>query len=281
MQEQHHMEAGRNKYAVSTWSLHRRLGLQYKETPAGRTSEPTWGPGDVSILDVPRESKEVGIDLLEVCHFHFPSMGNDFSSELKEHAKNAGVALFTLLIDFGDITHVDPGERRRQIEEIGKWIDVAGACGFSRVRIIAGDSKPDDRGVAIKLSAAGLLELAERSEPYGVRVVPENWHALLHSPKQVCELLDLCEGKVGLLADFGNWPSPRKYDDLPQIVARSESTHAKASFSQAGLLDEGDFGKCLDLCKAAGFSGPHSLIFDGPGDEWQSIKQMRKFASSR
>ena len=42
----------------------------------------------------------------------------------------------------------------------------------------------------------------------------------------------------------------------------------------AGRINGADFTHCLDLCRRAGFFGPHSLIFDGPGDEWTSLDEM-------
>jgi hypothetical protein len=32
----------------------------------------------------------------------------------------------------------------------------------------------------------------------------------------------------------------------------------------------------LDICRAAGFAGPHVLIFSDPGDEWESLDAMRE-----
>ncbi len=81
------------------------------------------------------------------------------------------------------------------------------------------------------------------------------------------------------MLDFGNWRGERKYADLAQIAPLATSTHAKADFPAAGRMDRDDFTRCLDLCRDAGFSGPHSLIFDGPldadEDEWASLDQIR------
>ena len=54
-----------------------------------------------------------------------------------------------------------------------------------------------------------LVQLAERHTD--VRLVTENWHALLPHAAAVNELLDRTGGRVGFLIDLGNWSGPGKY----------------------------------------------------------------------
>ena len=262
------------RLAVSSWSLHRRLGLFYHETPEGRVSEPRWGAGETTLLALPSELAAHGIGKLEICHFHFPHLENGYLTDLRASLAESGIAFFTLLIDAGDITHPNPTERERDIAMIEQWIDIAAQCGAARVRVIAGDAALDPSGGALTLSVQGLDRLARRAVRQNVRVVIENWHALTDKPAEVLELLNRLDGSVGLLADFGNWPAPRKYDDLPFILPFAESTHAKAYFP-GGVLDREDYVRCLDLCRAVGLTGPHSLIYDSPGDEWDGIERIK------
>ena len=247
--------------AVSTWSLHRRL-----ERP------------DVSLLQIPAEVAAHGLSALEVCHFHFPSVEDGYLADLRGAFESAGVQFLSLLIDAGDPTHPDPDERQKQVDMMAGWVDVAVKMGAARARVIAGDAAPSPE--TLEQSAAALTLLADQAEAGGVRLEVENWHLLLDQPAEVLWLLERMEGRVGLKVDFGNWPDDRKHRDLPLIAHLAETTHAKAHFPQAGTMDTDDFGRCLDICRAAGFAGPHSLIFDGPGDEWSSIDRIRDFVLS-
>ncbi len=247
------------RLAVSTWSLHRAIDAG---TP---------------LLDIPAQAAAHGIGNLEICHFHFHSTDAGYLNDLRGALENAGVTFLTLLIDTGDPTHPDPAERRRQLDTMGEWLDIAAQCEAKRARVIAGDAAPTAETMAI--SAAGLGELASRAESNGLRLEVENWHRLLDRPAEVVTLLERLEGRVGLKLDFGNWPGDRKYADLPQIAPLAETTHAKAHFTAPGQMDTEDFTRCLDICRNAGFSGPHSLIFDGPidgaQDEWASLEQIK------
>ena len=265
------------KLSVSTWSLHKKLGLAYyyAEDGATRVAKPSWGPGECTLLDIPAQAAAHGIGKVEICHFHFPTTDSGYLAELRGAFVSAGVQMLTLLIDEGDITAADPAVRARHLENMLRWVDVAVACGAQRTRVIAGDATPDPGGEALRLSAAGLKRLSERAIAGGVRLTTENWHPLLDKPAELVALLEMMDGDLGLCLDFGNWPGERKYDDLPQIAKYAESTHAKAQFLEEGQMDQTDFVRCLEICKAAGFNGPHSLIFDGPGDEWTALDQIR------
>ena len=60
------------------------------------------------------------------------------------------------------------------------------------------------------------------------------------------------------------------------IASRAESCHTKAHFNAPRQMDKVDYVRCLDLVRGAGFSGPHTLIYDGPGDdEWEGLALER------
>ena len=246
------------RLGVSTWSLNKSLTAG---TP---------------LLDIPAQIAAHGLGKLEVCHFHFPSTVPGYLAEFRAALEAAGVEFYTLLIDTGDLTHPDPAERARMIEMMAHWIEVAAACGGKRVRVIAGDAAPSAEALAV--SKAGLTEVLRHADAHGIRVVVENWHPLLDHPAEVVTLMEDMQGRVGLKLDFGNWPGDRKHADLPLIAPLAEDTHAKAHFPAAGQMDRDDFTRCLDICRDAGFSGPHILIFSDPGDEWESLDQMRDVA---
>src|SRR5690606_20725135 len=117
-----------------------------------------------------------------------------------------------LLIDAGDITHPEYGLRDQKW--IAGWIEVANELGAEHARIIAGKQKPTRD--ALDRSVKALAALAEANAG-GTRLVTENWFDLLAEPAHVHYLLDRLDGRVGLLADFGNWGGESKYSDLKSI----------------------------------------------------------------
>lgn len=257
--------SNRARLSVSTWSLHRSLGrpkIYGPEATGPQSATPTTPPA-FNLLELPARIAAAGIHTLEICHFHLPSTEPSYLQQLRSAIEEAGVELWQLLIDAGDVT--DPQTASRDIEWIKHWIDVAGQLGATRARVIAGKAEPS--AAALATSQQALRALAEYAKARDVRIMTENFYSLTSTPQAVLTLLDGLQGEVGLLADFGNWKGPQKYADLAQIFPRAESYHAKCHFSGPGQPDRDDYVQCLELTRAAGFAGPYTLIYDGPSDD--------------
>ncbi len=262
------------RLSLSTWSLHRMLGPVYWDSPARPSPDPEepYGPGCMTLLELPAQLTRMGIYTLEICHFHLPSRDPVYISELHSALDDAGVELFSLLIDDGDITHPEYGPR--DLRWIAEWLETAGALGATCARVIAGKTVDDE---ALDRSRDGLRQLASAAESCNIRLMTENWFSVMAKPQSVYRLLDALEGRVGLCVDFGNWKGLTKYDDLMRIMPLAESCHAKCHFAAQMEADTEDFIHCLDISREAGFKGPYTLIYDGPSDdEWAGIKLERQ-----
>ncbi len=258
------------RLSVSTWSLHRTLGVTYPDLPGqtrqGRTE--TWGAGSVDLLDLPAKVADTGINTMEICHFQIPSREEGYLSELRHALQSANVELLSVLVDAGDIT--DPLHSERDLAWVGEWVDTAAQLGAKRARVIAGKAMPTPENMA--LSKRNMRQLTDRAKSQGVRLTTENWFDLLSRPEHVHELLDSLDGDVGLNFDFGNWGGETKYQDLKSIAVWAESCHAKCAFLAPHTPDSTDYKQCLDILEEAQFSGPFTLIYDGADDdEWAGL----------
>src|SRR3712207_5645598 len=103
----------RPRLSVSTWSLHRALGRPSFYGPETGQAIPveTHGRGALSLLELPAHIAAFGIHTLEICHFHLPSRDHTYLSELRSALDDAGVELFSLLVDDGDLTHPEHAQR--------------------------------------------------------------------------------------------------------------------------------------------------------------------------
>ena len=170
----------------------------------------THNKGTISLLDLPMCIAEFGINTVEICHFHLPTVEKVYLTELRAALQDADVELFSLLIDDGDITH--PSDSERDIAWIEKWVDIAGELGAKCARVIGGKAAPSEGTLA--QSQHALSRLTERADTAGIRLMTENWFSIFSTPKNVNTLLSNLDGKVGLCLDFGNWRGGTKYADL-------------------------------------------------------------------
>ena len=252
------------RLAVSTWSLHRTLGdPQIYGPDTNQIPVNTHGRGALSLLEVPTRIARAGIHALEICHFHLPSIDANYLHQVRAAAEQAQVEIWNLLIDAGDPVH--PQDAARDEAWIAQWLDVAHELGTKRVRVIAGKQSPTAK--TLQHSRDALLRLADKAEPHGIRVLTENWFETASTPDAVHELMRTTEGRIGLLFDFGNWKGATKHADLAQIAQYAESCHCKPQFHADGSIEPSDYTRCFDIVHTAGFSGPFSLIYDGPNDD--------------
>ena len=266
------------RIAVSSWSLHRKLGVTYANGPAGSDTAPaveTFGKAEIALLDLPAALRAHGYARVELCHFHLASLDPAYVEEVRSSFKDAGVAIQTLLIDDGDITN--PATRSRDMAWINKWIGVAARLGAIHARAIAGKQKPNTETLA--LSVLGLRHLANSAATQGVKLVTENWFDLTATPTEVHHILDGVPG-LGFLADTGNWGDVSKYVDLASIFARAQLCHAKAIFTGT-VMDKKDYAACIKAGEGARYIGPYTLIFADEGDEWEGLAKERDLVVSQ
>lgn len=271
--------ASHARLSVSTWSLHRTLGdpAMYGPEQGQQIPQETHNKGTLRLLEVPAAIKAHGIQTLEICHFHLPSLDTGYLRELRAELENAEIECFSLLVDNGDITHSEHAERDQAW--IAGWLSVAAQLGARCIRVIAGKAAPSP--AALEQSYQGLKRLCQQAQASGIRIMTENWFGTLSRPEAVTTLLNRLEGQVGLCMDFGNWGGPTKYSDLAALAPLAESCHAKAHFSPQYQIDEQDYRRCLQMTREARFSGPYTLIYDGPdADEWQGLAIEHAIVSS-
>lgn len=255
--------------AVSTWSLHRTLG-RFVGPDSAALGGPFMArsgdePSGLALLDLPRELRAHGYNTVQIVHFHLPSHTPEYLADLRAALEAADIELDALLIDDGDLT--DEANIERIERWLDEWLGVAVALGAKRARLMAGRAEPTPE--RITASARRLVMLAEAHPD--VRIVTENWMAMMPDAAHVEALLAETGDTVGLLVDLGNWRGVDKYEQLAKIAPLAETCHAKCHTTEAGL-DAEDFGRTLGILKDVGFAGPLALIYDGADDdEWAML----------
>ncbi len=223
----------------------------------------------LALLDLPGELASRGYDTVQLCHFHLPRRDPAYLAELRASLADAHITLDALLVDAGDLVHpIDADEHEAWV---ARWLEDAGTLGATRGRVIAGQADPTPD--LLRQSARRLRRLAAASP---VRVVTENWMALLPNADSVHQLMDATAGEVGLLVDLANWTGPDRDSELASIGGLAETSHAKCMVKPDCSLDTDDFRRALAAVTASGFTGPLCLVYDGPSpDEWEGLDTCR------
>jgi sugar phosphate isomerase/epimerase len=266
------------RVSVSSWSLHRHLGRPSIYGVGQSIPIETHGKGEFSLLELPAKIAAFGIHTLEICHFHLPSLDAGYLAELRQAIEAAGVELWSLLVDDGDVTQPQHGER--DAAWIREWLTVGETLGTTCMRVIAGKQPFTEANLQMSLQRLGAL--ADTAKTHNIRLMTENWFDLLATPTAVIQLLEGFNGRVGLCFDFGNWQGESKYGGFVEIAPYAESCHAKGQFGADGRLDEVDYRRCLDILQTAAFAGPYTLIYDSPNpaSQWDGLAVEKQIVQS-
>jgi len=271
------------RFSLSTWSLHSLLGSAMYLPHGPTVLEPTDQSELVAPLDllhVPAAMAEREIRTLELCHFHLPRRDDDYLAELRAAIEDAGVELFSVLIDHGDITQPDEAQRVADLKLNKGWIDIAAKLGATHVRIDGGKQEPSE--ITVARSVAGLDELAAHARQQGVSAITENWHATTKQPDVLPDIHDRCREPVGLCVDFGNANGTAdKHETIARLMPRATSIHAKAEYDDDGELNVDDLHRSVDVVRQHDFNGPMSLIYSEAGDRWPGIEKLRQAIADR
>lgn len=262
--------------AVHTWSLFRTMGRYVApgSAPSGALAENATSEG-LDLLELPAQLAAHGVASAQLCHFYLPRTDPAYLAELRDAFATAQVDLECFLVDDGDVTHPEHGAQQQRW--LSGWIEIAEQLGAPRVRVPAGDQPPTPQTLA--LSAERLRGLAT-AHP-GIRVLTENWRALLSDAETTRELLERLEGEVGLLIDTGNWDGANKYEQIAAVAGVAECSQVKARESSPGVLDAEDLTRSLAALQEAGYRGRLSLVYAGSDDdEWGRLDELYEIVRS-
>lgn len=258
--------------ALHTWSLFRTMGrfVAPGAAPSGGLTENPSADG-LELLELPGQLAAHGFASAQLCHFYLPRTDAAYLAELRAAFDAADVDLECFLIDDGDLAHPERGEEQQRW--LSGWIGIAEQLGAPRVRVPAGDQEPTPEALA---QSAGRLRALAAAHP-GLRVLTENWKALLRDAAVTRELLDRLDGEVGFLVDTGNWDGPDKYQQIAAVAGAAECSQIKARESAPGVLDAEDLTRSLTALREAGYTGRLSLVYAGTDDdEWGRLAQMHE-----
>jgi sugar phosphate isomerase/epimerase len=181
----------------------------YPDLTAGRRTLPDWF----------HFAAELGLDGADISVVHLQSHEPAYLQTLRRQAEAAGVQI-AMLVTYADFTHPDAAERRRQIEEIRTFCDVAAQLGAAFMRVTAGQAHPGvERAEGIAWAVEGLTACLDKAAQMGVTLCYEN-----HT-----------KGYAWTYNDFS-----QPADRFLEIVKRTAGTSLRLLYDTANTLGSGD-----------------------------------------
>ena len=261
---------------LSSFSLHLpdALGDPWFELDPGykSVSGSYRGTPTLDLLDFPGTVAALGINCVDLCIQHIPTIEAGYLEELRSAFESADVELYQLLIDIGEVASSDPKESSASIALTKRWMEIAAEVGSSGVRYVPGDSKPNSENTSA--SGEAFRELYDYGLECGVEPATENYKVFNNEADDLLQVLDIADRDYGVVADFGNANGPEKYDTLSKLMPRATAVHQWVMIDDEGVLDIEDSKRCLHMARDNGFDGPVMLLGGHPYHQYKSTREL-------
>lgn len=248
------------KISLAEWSFHKALFA-----------------GKMSHLDFPgRAKKEFGISGVEYVNQFFKDKAKDkaYLGELKKRCDDLGVRSVLIMCDGeGEMGDLDNKRRQQAVENHYKWVEAAQFLGCHAIRVnAAGEGSPD---AVAKAAADSLTKLGTFGKEHGISVIVENHGGISSDGKWLSGIMKAVNmPEVGTLPDLGNFcikGTPEhceqaydRYQGVTELMPFAKGVSAKSyNFGDDGNETEIDYGKMLNIVKAAGYKGYIGIEYEG------------------
>lgn len=245
---------------------------------------------------------ELEIDGIELLDLHFQSETDEEIKEVKNLAARKGLTISCISIsnDFGT---KEKEERRKRVEKVKKWIDIAYKFGAPVLRVFSGwmGAPPwDPEGDYEELSKdeiwqtmiEDLKECVKKAEELGVFLAVENHNSggITSTPEDMMKLVkEINSDWIGINLDLGGYyggpvegyKSPNNYEAVEKTIDLAPHIHAKFQ----GIDDKGrdtkfDYEKIFEILKRQKYNGFVSIEYEGQEDDFTAVPKIVGYLKS-
>jgi sugar phosphate isomerase/epimerase len=237
--------------------------------------------GTRTLADWFRFAAGLGLDGADVSVVHLASRQPAYLQGVRRQAEEAGVQI-AMIVTYADFTHPDAAERKRQVEGIRSFCDVAAELGSSFMRVTAGQKHPGgDQEEGIEWAVAGLTACLDKAASTGVTLCYENHtkgYAWTYNDfSQPAEIfLEICRRTEGaglqLLYDTANTLAAG--DDPLAVLAQVK--HRVAVVHVNDIRRAGYFEPCLLGTGVAPVKEIFAALVQNGFDGWVSVEEASK-----
>ena len=221
------------------------------------------------------------IEGTELTSYYFPKdVTPAYLNSLKAQTHRLGLDISGTAIG-NDFCVVDEAENEKQLKLCRDWIDYSAALGAPVIRIFAGkQAKGDTEEKAVERCVAGIEKSLEYAAEKGVALALENHGGITATPAQLLRIVKAVKPSpwFGINFDSGNFHTEDPYAALEQIAPYAINAQVKCSVSRGekAKKEPADFGKIVEILKAAKYRGYLALEYEEPEDPWETIPGLIK-----
>ncbi|MGI8992076.1 MAG: sugar phosphate isomerase/epimerase family protein [Bryobacteraceae bacterium] len=212
-----------------------------------------------------RYVSDLGLDGMDTTVYWFPDTSDRFLASLRRTAYKSGVSLYSVAVR-ARLCQPTPELQSAEIENVKKWIDVAGKLGAGHVRVFGGTlPKGATEAQGIGWAVEVLKRSAEAAEAKGIVLGVEDDGGLTATAEPTIEIVKQVNSpSVGINLDTGNFPK-NGYSQVAMCIPYATNVHFKEHIAGAdGTKEKAEWDRLIGMFASGGYRGYLSLEYEEP-----------------
>ncbi len=223
---------------------------------------------------------ENGLDALDATGYYFPGYPTVPSDaviySLKRKAYLNGVAIsFTAVKN--DFTLTDPAARRKEVQLVKDWIDVAVKLGAPMIRVFTGPNQVPDYSYdqVVKWMIPEFQECAEYGSRHGVVVGLQNHEDFVRTADEVIGIIRAVNSDwFGSILDVGSLRKFDVYEEIEKLIPYAVSWLIKENVWYGAKPVPVDLHKVKAIIDRHGYRGYLPILTLGEGDPGRKVMKL-------
>jgi sugar phosphate isomerase/epimerase len=236
--------------------------------------------GSMTLFEAVRFCAEHRIAGIDTTGYYFPGYPakppEEFVRRLKREAFLHGVAIFGTGVR-NDFSLPDAEARRREVQLVKDWVEVAAALGAGVIRVFSGRSIPEGHSFEQVLGwmAPLMRECADYGARHGVMIGVQNHDDFLKTAEQTIRLAEAVNHEwFGVILDVGSLRQGDPYAEIAQLIPYAVSWQLKENVAPGGKEEPTDMKRIRSLIDAQGYRGWLPVETLGAGDPREKLARL-------
>ncbi len=221
---------------------------------------------------------EHGLDGLDLTVYWFPTpLTETWLTDLKRLAYRNAVEIYSISVRT-EMTRPTAEQRRKEIEEIKRWVDVASLLGAGHIRVFGGrvpQGATEDQ--AAGWAAEVLAEAAQYAARKGVILGLENHGGVTERAETIVKIVRQANSPwVGINLDTGNF-SADVWRQIELCLPYAVNIQVKCNMrDESGRVVESDWDRIFAMVARSGYRGYFALEYEAKEPPETAVPRLLK-----
>lgn len=236
--------------------------------------------GSITLPGVVDYCAEHGISALDATGYYFPGYPNvpttAYINDLKRHAFLKGITLSGTGVR-NDFAIADAAARRRDLDLVRDWTDVAARLGASVIRVFTGLRVPEGHTFdqVLEWMVPLFQQCALAGQRNGVIIGLQNHHDFVKTAAETIRVVDAVNSPwFRVILDVGSLRQSDPYEEIRKLLPYAVSWQFKETVWYGEKETPIDIPKVKSLIDAAGYHGYLPIETLGPGDPREKVARF-------